>query len=233
MEGKDIADSATSRKPDTQVDYILASQNRIFSGFRLGAIKSLFAADSLYRKAIETLRSHGAEIIDYEPKNTNLAGFLSLLNAEMKTELPNYFNSQANPVLFGNDVQSVIDYNQQDSILLMPYGQARLEGVAVEEITDEKLQTLVNRLNYAATSFYNTPIDNHKLDAILSINNYHAAYAAAAFYPCLTVPMGYSEQGEPKNLTFIAPSFQEHKLYSLGAAYESLTRHRESPKGYK
>ena len=233
MKGKDIADPITSKGPDSQVDYILASQNRSFTGFRLGAIKSLVDADSLYRKAINTLRINGAEVIEYEPPNTELTGFLSLLNAEMKTALPNYFNSQANSALFGNDVQSVIDFNQQDSILRMPYGQTRLEGVVAEELTDDELQSLVNRLNHAATSFFNTPIDTHNLDAILSLNNYHAAYAAAAFYPCLTVPMGYTLQGEPKNLTFIAPSFQEQKLYSLGAAFESLTRYRELPKGYE
>ena len=233
MKGKDIADPITSKGPDSQVDYILASQNRSFRGFRLGAIKSLVDADSLYRKAINTLRINGAEVIEYDPPNAELTGFLSLLNAEMKTALPNYFNSQANSTLFGNDVQSIIDFNKQDSILRMPYGQTRLEGVVAEELTDDELQSLVNRLNYAATSFFNTPIETHNLDAILSLNNYHAAYAAAAFYPCLTVPMGYTLQGEPKNLTFIAPSFQEQKLYSLGAAFESLTRYRELPKGYE
>ena len=233
MKGKDIADPITSKGPDSQVDYILASQNRSFRGFRLGAIKSLVDADSLYRKAINTLRINGAEVIEYVPPNAELTGFLSLLNAEMKTALPNYFNSQANSTLFGNDVQSIIDFNKQDSILRMPYGQTRLEGVVAEELTDDELQSLVNRLNHAATSFFNTPIDTHNLDAILSLNNYHAAYAAAAFYPCLTVPMGYTLQGEPKNLTFIAPSFQEQKLYSLGAAFESITRYRELPKGYE
>ena len=233
MKGKDIADPVTSKRPDSQADYILASQNRSFTGFRLGAIKSLVAADSLYRKAINTLRSHGAVVIEYEPPNIELTGFLSLLNAEMKIDLPNYFNSQANPSLYGKDVQSIIDYNEQDSLLRMPYGQGRLEGVVAEELTDDQLQSLVDRLHHAATSFFKAPIETHNLDAVLSINNYNAAYAAAAFYPCISVPMGYTGQGEPKNLTFVAPSFQEQKLYSLGAAYESLTRHRELPKGYE
>jgi amidase len=233
MKGKDIADPVTSKRPDSQADYILASQNRSFTGFRLGAIKSLVAADSLYRKAINTLRSHGAVVIEYEPPNIELTGFLSLLNAEMKIDLPNYFNSQANPSLYGKDVQSIIDYNEQDSLLRMPYGQGRLEGVVAEELTDDQLQLLVDRLHHAATSFFKAPIETHNLDAVLSINNYNAAYAAAAFYPCISVPMGYTGQGEPKNLTFVAPSFQEQKLYSLGAAYESLTRYRELPKGYE
>ncbi|MGB0811398.1 MAG: amidase, partial [Flavobacteriaceae bacterium] len=146
---------------------------------------------------------------------------------------PNYFNSQANPALFGNDIQSVMDYNKQDSILRMPYGQARLEGVIAEKITDDNLKTVIVRLNKEAISYFKEPMETYNLDAVLSINNYHAAYASIAFYPCLTIPMGYSEQGEPKNLTFISPSFQEQKLYALGAAYESHTRYRRSPKGYE
>mgnify|MGYP001953159742 CR=1 FL=1 len=49
-------------------------------------------------------------------------------------------------------------------------------------------------------------MDTHNLDGFLSINNYHAAFAAVAEYPALTVPMGYTEEGEPKGLTFNASS---------------------------
>ena len=167
MKGKDNADPITAKGPDSEVDYILASQNRSFAGFRLGAIKSLVAADSLYRKAINTLRSHGAVVIAYEPPNIELTGFLSLLNADMKIDLPNYFNSYANPTLFGKDVQSVMDYNQQDSLLRMPYGQGRLEGVVAEELTDDELQSIVDRLHQAATSFFNAPMETHNLNAVL------------------------------------------------------------------
>ena len=233
MVGKDIEDPATSKVPDIKIDYLQASQNRNFTGYRFGAIKSLVAADSLYREAINSLRDHGAVVIEYESPDIVFEGFLSLLNADMKTDLPSYFDNQANPAFAGYDVQSVTDFNRQDSILRMPYGQGRLEGVIAEDITDEKLKTVIDRLNKEATSFFKEPMETHNLDAVLTINSYHAAYAAAAFYPCLTIPMGYSELGEPKNLTFVTSSFEEQKLYTFGAAYEALTRHRQSPKGYE
>ena len=115
----------------------------------------------------------------------------------------------------------------------MPYGQGRLRSVVEENITDDELQTVIDKLHKAGVSFFRDPMMKYNLDAVLTINNYHAAYAAVAFYPCLTVPMGYNEQGEPKNLTFVAESFSEPKLYALGAAYENLTLHRELPKGYE
>ena len=76
-------------------------------------------------------------------------------------------------------------------------------------------------------------MDTYQLDAILSINNYHAGYAAVAKYPCLTVPMGYKKSGEPISLTFIAKPFEEQKLLQLGYAFEKLTRVRKLPENYQ
>ena len=50
---------------------------------------------------------------------------------------------------------------------------------------------------------------SNQLNGILSINNYHAGFAAVAEYPAVTVPMGYSDNGAPKGLTFIATRLQE------------------------
>jgi amidase len=73
----------------------------------------------------------------------------------------------------------------------------------------------------------------HNLDAVLSINNSSASFAATAAYPCLTVPMGYTEAGEPVNLTFIARPFEEDKLLKMGYAFEKATKMRRSPEGYR
>lgn len=233
MQGKDASDPSTTKAPDQIGDYIVASQNRSISAYRLGAIKSLVKTDSLYRKAISTLRSNGATVVEFDPPNIEFKGFLSLLNKEMKNDLPNYFSTQSNQNFADDNVQSVVAFNQQDSLLRMPYGQGRLMGVIEEDITDEELKTVIDKLHKSGISFFREPMITYNLDAVLTINNYHAAHAAVAFYPCLTVPMGYTDQGEPKNLTFVAESFTEPKLYALGAAYENLTLHRQLPKGYE
>ena len=88
-------------------------------------------------------------------------------------------------------------------------------------------------MNKNGIEFLNNPMEAHNLDAILSINNYHAGYAAVAKYPCLTVPMGYKKTGEPISLTFIAKPYQEQKLLQLGYAFEKLTKVRKLPKDYK
>jgi amidase len=88
------------------------------------------------------------------------------------------------------------------------------------------------KFNEEAVSFFETPIQEHKLDAILSINNYNSGHAAMAKYPCLTVPMGYTDLGEPVGITFIARPFEEEKLLQIGYAFEKEFPIRMSPKGF-
>ena len=67
------------------------------------------------------------------------------------------------------------------------------------------------------------------LDAILAMNNRGAGYAAAAHYPCLTVPSGYDLEGKPQGLTFIGRKFTEAKLLKIAMAFEEKTRARVPP----
>ncbi len=76
-------------------------------------------------------------------------------------------------------------------------------------------------------------MQEHNLDGILSINNYHAGFAAVAHYPAITVPMGYNKEGAPKGLTFFAKSSEENKLYQWAFAYEKASKRRQSPKNYE
>ena len=172
-------------------------------------------------------------MIEFNPEKTALTGFSSILNGDMKRDIPMYFKNSSTADFATIDVTTIIEYNKRDSVLYMPYSQERLDGVISDSITEVGLEKTISQLNAAASGFFKTPINKYQLDAILSKNNYYAGHAAIAFYPCLTVPMGYSVEGEPANLTFMAPSFSEEKLLMLGAAYENISNHRKSPKGYQ
>ena len=89
------------------------------------------------------------------------------------------------------------------------------------------------RLMAEGNKFYDIPINKHNLDAVLSINNYHAGYAAAAHNPALTVPMGLRENNEPAGLTFISKSNSEQTLYELGHYFESNFSGRVPPENSK
>lgn len=228
----DEKDSITLTAPRASL-FLPTTKQTSLEGVRLGAITSLIEADSLYRDAVDNLKKAGADVIEISPTNISLAGFTTILDGEMKQDLPAYFATSSTSSFSNLDVKQITDFNSSDSLLHIPYNQARLDGVLLDTTSVKRLNDIKKQLNKNASSFFNTPIKEHKLDAVLSINNYHAAFAAIAYYPCLTVPMGYSELGEPVSLTFIAPSFGEQKLLSIAAGYEDITKHRKLPEGYE
>ena len=221
MYGADDADARTLETPG-QRRFLQAIGTGMLEGKRLGAIKDLLESDSLYASAVESLRQAGAEIIEIVPPEVSLNGFLSVLNGDMIRDLPHYFNTAADPALAGVDVAGAMAFNRKDSMLHMPYGQARFEGIVADPITKGGLDSLIAALHAEGRRFFDEPTAQHELDAVLSINNYHAAYAAVAYYPGLTVPMGYTSAGEPRGLTIFAPSHQEERLLSLALAYETV-----------
>ncbi len=228
MYGKDEADAITSEAPEKR-SFLQAIETGTLHGKRLGAITALLEVDSLYSKAIDALRDGGAEVIEIAPPEVSLDGFLSVLNGDMIRDLPHYFNTAAAKEFAGMDIAGAMAFNRQDSVLNMPYGQARFEGIVADPISKGELDSLIQRLHSAGRRFFDEPMEEHSLDAVLSINNYHAAYAAVAYYPGITVPMGYHAKGEPAGLTFFAPSHEEERLLGIAAAYEVTSRHRRAP----
>ena len=228
MDGEDEADAITSAAPE-QRSFYHAIATGTLEGKRLGAIAALMEGDSLYAAAVEAIRSAGAEVIEITPPDVSLNGLLSLLNGDMIRDLPHYFNTAAAPDFVGMDVAGAMDFNRVDSTLHMPYGQARFEGIVADPITEGGLDSLIAVLHPEGRRFFDEPMAEHDLDAVLSINNYHAANAAVAYYPGLTVPMGYYANGEPAGLTFFAPSHEEERLLGLAAAYEAATKQRQAP----
>ncbi|MEM7486785.1 MAG: amidase family protein [Bacteroidota bacterium] len=203
-------------------------------GKRFGAIKNYIENDSIYKVTMERLKAAGATIIEFEPMEVEFDGFLSILNIDMKNDLPVYLKSQVKDkdAVKIEDVADAVAFNLQDSLTRIPYGQARFDGIIADSTSADALKEIKDRLKATGRKYLNDPMDKHQLDAVLSINNYDAGIAAAAEYPALTVPMGYKESGEPISLTFIAKQFQEAKLYELGAAFESSTKVRKIPEGY-
>lgn len=200
-------------------------------GKRVGVLKPLLT-NTIYAKTVETMRKAGAELIEITPPEVSFDGFITLLNIEMKHDLPTYLSAQASKTVKISNVQSVLDFNKKDSLLRAPYGQQLFEGIVNDTTTLAALEVIKKRLQLEGKKYFNV-LNTHNLDAILSINNYHSGMAAVANHPTLTVPMGYKESGEPISLTFIGKPFSELKLFALGYAFEQLTKARKMPKNYQ
>lgn len=229
MTGKDTEDKSSVDGSFQLNDF----KHETLAGKRLGVFKFLIDSDTVYKQTVDKIKSAGAEIIELNPEQTRLAGFLTLLNIDMKHDLPAYLSSQASKNITVKNVADVVAFNLQDTLIRVPYGQQLFQGIVNDTTSTGAFEKIKSDLHQAGSVYFDEPIEAFHLDAILSINNYHAGFAAVAKHPALTVPMGYKTSGEPISLTFIAKPFEEQKLLALGLAFEQLTHARVIPKFYQ
>ncbi len=230
MAGVDNADSASKSAGKQNKVYYSGIEETSLEGKRFGVIKTL-KEDSLYVRAINDLKNAGAEIVEFEAEDINLPNFIRLLNLDMNKDLPAYLKNYAGKVDFEN-VQDIIEYNDQDSLNRAPYGQALFIGIVNDSATEKEFAAIKDTLKMNGIRFFEKPMQEHELDAILSINNYHAGYAAVAKYPAITVPMGYTSDNKPEGLTFIGKPFTEEQLLEFAYNFEKTTKRRKTPENY-
>ncbi len=226
--GKDNDDNISVT---TDVNFVDAVKDVSLKDKRFGIIKKLLE-DSIYKIATKKIEKAGGVLIEIEPEQVQMPGFLNILNIDMKNDLQEYIKTHAGENIEIKNIEDAIAFNNKDTLLRIPYGQQLFEGIIADSTTVEELNVIKEDLKTIARTYFDVHINKHQLDAILSINNYDAGYAAVAKYPALTVPMGYTSEGEPKGLTFIAEPFSESKLLQLGRAYEKVTKERKMPISY-
>lgn len=232
MLGKDTTDTASVAFEDGFMSAPLTDNS--LKGKRFGVFQKLLETDSVYRSTVQLIMEEGAEIIEFTPPETPLEGFLTLLNIDMKNDLPAYLERYIETDRINiRSVADVVAFNASDSLTRIPYGQKLFRGILVDTTNTKGLDQIKQRLQKTGRAYFDGAMDAHKLDAVLSINNYHAGYAAVAQYPALTVPMGYTANGEPMNLTFIGKPFTEAHLLRLGSGFEAVSTARKMPKEYE
>ncbi|MCE7991924.1 MAG: amidase [Roseivirga sp.] len=230
MAGEDPKDGATKDNPKN-VKYWEDLNSGDLKGMRFGALKA-FMGDSLYKLSVEKISSLGGVIVEIDPENTRLQGFRNLLNADMKADMVDYLRDYASSNVPFGSMNDLVEFNRGDSAIAMPYGQGLFEGILAEKVEGDSLVAMRKAIRENGIKYFDVPMTENNLDAVLSINNFSAGFAAAAHYPCLTVPMGYQTTGQPRSLTFIARPFEEDKLLKMGYAYEKATKARKIPAGY-
>jgi len=218
-----------SKKIDKQ--YIQGVKEASILGKRFGVIKA-FLQDTLYQQATLTIEKAGGVLVEITPEQLPLPGFLTLLNIDMKNDLPAYLKANASSNIIITDIASAVAFNKQDTLVNVPYGQQLFEGIVNDSTTTDAFIDIKRNLEETGRRYFDVSMDTHELDAVLSINNFHAAYAAVAKYPALTVPMGYTDEGEPEGLTFIGKPLSEKLLLQLAVEYEKVSKQRKLPEAY-
>jgi len=231
LSGEDTADIATKDNPKN-IEYWKDLASSTLAGLRFGVNRN-FLEDSLYMLNVEKIVSLGGIAVEFDPEKIDLEGFGTLLSADMKVDLPAYLDKYASENIAFRSISEIADYNRADTLVRIPYGQTIFEEMIALEITPEEVLKLKTRLHDEGVKYFDKPMTELQLDVILSVNNRNAGNAAAAFYPCLTVPMGYRDNGAPAGITFIARPFEEGKLLKIGYAFEQATKLRLLPGEFK
>jgi amidase len=232
MTAEDSDDIVTKNSPKNNKRYWEELQTGSLKGVRFG-INKTFLEDSIYKLNVEKIVSLGGIAIEFEPAKIDLEGFGTLLNADIRIDLPNYLKQYSSKELTLRTVSDIVAYNKKDSLDKIPYGQGRFEKILDTNLSAKELDQLRVKLHDAGVTLFEQTMTEHQLDVILSINNWNAGEAAAANYPCLTVPMGYAKTGAPIGITFISRPFKEDMLMKIGYAFEQGTKARKLPKDYK
>ena len=212
------------------IDY-QSLESTSLKGLRFGLIKA-FANDSLIQNAVQKIENNLGQVIQIEPPQIEFQQFIKILDVDMKIDLPKYLTHHANENIQVKNIDDIVAFNEEDSTRYAPYNQSIFRKIMTDTLSKDEFENNKIQVMSEAVRYFQEPFQVHELDAIISINNYSAGYAAAAHYPALTVPMGFSQQGEPFNITFIAPSKQEQKLFEIGAAFERISKHRLPPEDY-
>lgn len=196
---------------------------------KLGYYSNYYKNDSIYKSNVDLLKSNGAELFELNPNSVQLNNFRKLLDEDMRRDLVSYLEDYGNINLEVKDVATIIDFNSIDSIERSPYGQGIFRRILNNPFSDDGHINLRKSLLSSGNLYFNQSFDKYELDAVLSINNYGAGYAAAAHNPCLTVPMGFRNNNQPAGLTFIGKSGSEQILYELGYSFENISKKRKAP----
>ena len=224
------------------VDYTLGLTKDGLAGVRLGLPRRDYLdrlsdwQTSLMDRAVADLTRLGATVVDPTdiPSSAETSDELrdfAVLVYEFKASLNAYLNwlGASSPV---TTLADVIAYNDAHREECLKYGQTWM--LAAQETSGtltepEYLEARARDLLLATTQGIDRVMAEHRLDAVLFPANLGAGIAAQAGYPSITVPAGYSPDGQPMGLTFTAKAFEEAKLIRLAYAYEQATQYRQAP----
>jgi amidase len=231
LTGYDTLDAA-SVKESGNASYYKALREARWEELRLVGLENL-STNTAYSDAIQKFVGNGAHVKIVKSQNIPLQGFLTLLNMDMKIDLQHYLNLHSAKGISFRSVQDIVAFNGEDMAKRAPYGQALFEGIIADTTSLDSLEKIKIELKSQGSTFFDSLMKEGDGDIVLSVNNFHAAYAAVARYPAITVPMGYKDDGEPHGITLIARSGEERKLYKAAFLIESMLKARQIPWNYK
>jgi amidase len=256
LTGEDPSDNKTlAAAGHIPADYARFLSKDGLKGKRIGLMRSTMGfhhrVDSLVMKAVDLMKSQGAEVVDLnEPLEDKIEkASMEVMLYEFKDGLNAYFSSLGRdaPV---KSMHDLITFNKSDSAELRYFDQQLLEEADAKGDLNSPgyKNALATMLKGTRENGIDLMMDRHRLDAMMAptgspawttdlINGDHylggsSSWAAIAGYPAISVPMGMID-GLPVGISFFGRAWSEPLLIGIAYAYEQGTNFRQPPKFLK
>ena len=236
--GYDPADPITRLSSDFEgYDWNVHLKNNGLKNVRLAVTPDLFKEISdeqmaMFEQAKERLKECGAEIIedvDLGADQEDL-GFAVLLH-EFKADL-NAYLAKTDPLNPIRTMDDIIAFNNENAETMLKFGQNLMEqanslsGMLTER---EYVEALERNRFLAAEQGIDATLKEIGADAVLLPQDFGCNVAAAAGFPGITVPFGFTETKQPFGITFYGKAFDEPKLIEYAYALEQAVKGRKKP----
>jgi amidase len=230
MAGVDPKDPRTADIGDAPTEFSKSLNDKALKGVRLGYSTQDFDTHGMFEAALKVLEEQGATLVETDNlSNTSLVGLseIGLIPNEFKGSLNQYLAEQTSDKLRVRTLSDIIAYNEEHPDKVK-YGQNLL--IASDAMPGVYDTAAAQPTIQSSRATIDGTLLADDLDAIVAPGNTYANISAAAGYPTVIVPAGYTGQGRgPFGLSFLGTGFSETDLISFAFDYEQATELRIPP----
>lgn len=234
--GADPKDAATAGAQVPKGGYLPLLRKDALKGVRLGVPSAGNRpggeTGALFDRAIADLTKAGATVVETDLLgNTGLASLseLGLIPNEFKWSLNEYLATEARPTTGVKTLADIIAYNEKHPDKVK-YGQKLLQASNATPGLGPLATVSAIPVRTQAQAAVDSALAADDLDAIVELGPGNANVAAAAGYPTVIVPAGYTGDGSnAEGLAFTGTAYAEGRLLAFAYAYEQISRRRVPP----
>jgi amidase len=238
LAGVDPKDPRTAESEGKSIDLLQVLDTEALKGARIGFSPNdrdelSQEHQKLFDRSLAVLEKQGATLVEtdnlYGTSPSGLAEIAAIPN-EFKASLNKYLAEETSDKLRVRTLSDIVAYNDAHPEK-MKYGQGLLEASDRTAGTDDPVTRAQAQASIeAARASIDGTLAADDLDALVAPGPAYANVSAAAGYPTVIVPQGYTGQGRnPFGLSFLSTAYSEPLLVGYAYDYEQATNFRRSP----
>lgn len=238
LAGVDPKDPRTEESEGEAIDYMQVLDTNALKGARIGYSpndREELSAEhqKLFDRSLKVLEKQGATLVEtdklYGSSGSGLAEIAAIPN-EFKWSLNKYLAEETRDDLRVRTLSDIVAYNEEHP-KRMKYGQGLLEASdSTPGTNDPATQAQTQASIEAARASIDGTLTSDDLDALVAPGPAYANVSAAAGYPTVIVPQGYTGGNRnPFGLSFLSTAYTEPLLVGYAYDYEQATMLRRSP----